>query len=138
MITVLVGVVIFILVLSLVIIVAREPGPSAGDVAVSYEAAWSRLDFKTLWVLSGEELRDRMSLDDYIVAKSAAYASTPSAQPPSTIEIVSLTIEDDYAVVHTSVALTVGSQATNEIELARRRGRWLVVAYRLISSGRTV
>ena len=79
-----------------------------------------------------------MSLDDYIVAKSAAYASTPLAQPLSTIEIVSLTIEDDYAVAHTSVALTIGAQATNEIELARRRGSWLVVAYRLISSGRTV
>lgn len=137
MLTALVGIIIFILILSLVIIVAREPGPSAGDVTVSYEAAWARLDFKTLWALSGEELRDRMSLDDYIVAKSAAYSSTPLSQAHSTIEIISLTIEDDYAVAHTSVVLEIGSQATNEIELARRRGRWLVVAYRLISSGRT-
>ena len=58
MISTIVAVVVFGLVISVVVAYALEPGPTPTDIAVAYEEAWDRLDFGTLWTLSGSELRD--------------------------------------------------------------------------------
>ena len=73
MISAIVAVVIFALVITLVVIFAREPGPTPTDIAISYELAWDRLDFDTLWSLSGPELRDGLDKREYIAAKARAY-----------------------------------------------------------------
>src|SRR5262249_16600022 len=61
----LVAVVIFALVVTLVVIFAREPGPTPPDIAIAYELAWDRLDFDTLWTLAGPELRDGLDKREY-------------------------------------------------------------------------
>ncbi len=137
MLTAIIGGIILLLIIALVIIVARDPGPSPTDVAVAYEAAWSRLDFNTLWTLSGYELRDGMNRVDYELAKKAAYTNTSVDTLAPVIAVESLEVENDYAVVKTSVVLSPNDRATNEINFAHRRGRWLVVGYRIISSART-
>ena len=47
-----------ILVGVLFIAIGKEDGPQPADVALAYEMAWDRLDFDTLFDLSGTELRD--------------------------------------------------------------------------------
>ena len=72
MISAIVAVTVFGLVFSLIVLFARDGGPAPADIAVSYELAWDRLDFDTLWTLSGDELRDGLDKRAYTTAKSAA------------------------------------------------------------------
>ena len=79
MISTIVAVVVFGLVISVVIAYALEPGPTPTDIAVAYENAWDRLDFGTLWTLSGSELRDGLDQRAYIAAKGLAYSGRAEA-----------------------------------------------------------
>ena len=57
----------------LVVAVAKAGTPSPADTAVAYEHAWDRLDFSTLWSLSGPNLRDGRTRDQFVRDKRAAY-----------------------------------------------------------------
>jgi hypothetical protein len=134
MITAIVAVGIVMLVIALVVAVARDPGPPPADVALAYEEAWDRLDFESLWALSGDELRDGLGRKQFVAAKSAAYARQSGlGQLASEITVEDLDAGESAAVAHTRVDLRDGSIARNVIELAKRAGRWAVVAYRLHS-----
>ena len=135
MLTAIIATIVVVLCLALVVAVARDPGPPPGDVALAYELAWDRLDFDTLWALSGKELRDDRSKSDFIEAKRAAYDRAPGlaglAQETSLEEVAG---GKDLAVARTRVELTDGSVVRNELRLARRDGKWQVVAYELRDS----
>lgn len=112
--------------------VAREPGPTPADVAIGYEAAWDRLDFATLYDLSGPELRDGRKRDAFVAAKRAAYDRTPGQQGRlgATITVESIVEGDEHASVLTRVTTPDGS-VRNDLALALRQRRWEVVAYSL-------
>src|SRR5204863_8227668 len=57
----------------LVVAVTRGASQGPADTAVAYEHAWDRLDFSTLWNLSGPNLRDGRTRDQFVRDKVAAY-----------------------------------------------------------------
>lgn len=132
MITGLVGFAVLAVVLLLVVAVAREPGPTPEDVAVSYELAWDRLDFDTLWTLSTRELRDGRPRAEFIAAKRSAYAE----QPKLTGLVTRVAIEEavtgaDVALVRTRLELREAPAVHDQLRLERRDGSWRVAAYDL-------
>jgi hypothetical protein len=129
----LVALVVLALIVGLVIAVARDPGPAADDVAVAYEDAWDRLDFEALWTLSGDELRDGMGRRDFVAAKQAAYQRQPElGNLAARVAVEHLDAGRHAAVVRTRVDERGGGIAHNELQLAHRGGRWVVVAYHLL------
>jgi hypothetical protein len=127
-----VGTIILVLMISVVVAIARDRGPGPGDVAVAYELAWDRLDFESLFTLSGNELRDGLDRRGFVVAKRSAYDQQSGlgglAERVGIDQVVSV---GDAAVAITTVALYDHSVVHNRVELARRNARWQVVAYRL-------
>ena len=123
---------VIVVALGLVVVLAREPGPSPAEVVEAYELAWDRLDFETLWSLSGPELRDGRSRPDFVADKRAAYARRPElgglARDVALEEVVT---GSDAAVVRTRLELRDDSVVRNELRLERRGGQWLVVGYEL-------
>jgi hypothetical protein len=131
-ITAIVGAAIVLLCFTVVIAVARDRGPQPSDVAIAYELAWDRLDFESLWTMSGAELRDGRDRRDFVVAKRAAYAQQPGLGGlAENVFVDDLAVVGDTAVVSTAVALRDGTTVHNQVGLARRSGRWQVVAYQL-------
>jgi hypothetical protein len=57
----------------LVVAAGKSGAPGPADTAVAYEHAWDRLDFATLWNLSGPTLRDGRTRDQFVRDKLAAY-----------------------------------------------------------------
>lgn len=138
MLTVVVATLLFALIVALVVAVGRDPGPAPADVAVAYEGAWDRLDFDALWTLSGAELRDGMDRRAYATAKRTAYAARPDLGGlTEAVEVESVESTRDLAVVRTRLVLRTGEDTRNEVELARRSERWVVVGYRLLGSSET-
>jgi hypothetical protein len=130
--TAIVGVAVLALVLALVVIVAIEPGPPAQEVAVAYEGAWDRLDFSSLWDLSGDELRDGLGRRAFVDAKRAAYAGHDAlGHLTGAVVVEHADVGTSAASVETRLTLRDGSAARNDIELAKRAGKWVVVGYRL-------
>ena len=133
MLTAVIAIAVFGLIVGLVIAVAHDPGPPADDVAVAYEDAWDRLDFEALWTLSGDELRDGMGRRDFVAAKRAAYQRQPELE-----NLVARVVVERFdagrhaAIVRTRVDVRNGGVAHNELQLAHRGGRWVVVAYHLL------
>jgi hypothetical protein len=126
------GGVILLLCVALVIAVIRDPGPRPDEVALAYELAWDRLDFDSLWTLSGTELHDGLDRGPFISAKRAAYASRPElGRLARDVAIDDAVSGADHAVVRTSVVLRDGEVVHNQIHLAKRAGKWLVVGYQL-------
>ena len=126
--------------IALVIAVARDKGPGPGDVAVSYEYAWDRLDFAVLWTLSGKELRDGLDRKQFVAAKRAAYEQQHALRglvDHVAIDDVSKSTRGDAALVATSVDLRDGTTVHNVVQLDRRNSRWQVVAYRLAPTSST-
>jgi hypothetical protein len=124
---------------ALVVAVARDRGPGPGDVAVSYERAWDRLDFDALWTLSAPELRDGLGRREFVAAKHAAYEQQHSLRGLArhvSIDDVGATSSGDAALVTTHVELRDGSSVRNVVRLTRRQSRWLVVAYHLAPASR--
>ena len=135
MITAIVAGIVLFLCLALVVAVARDPGPPPGEVAIAYELAWDRLDFETLWALSGTELRDDRPKHDFVASKRAAYDRAPGlAGLARNVTLEEVAAGADAAVARTRVELTDGAVARNELHFARRDGTWLVVAYELRES----
>ena len=120
------------LAIALVVIVALDPGPTPGDVAIAYEQAWDRLDFNTLWTLSGTELRDSRTRDDFLQGKGEAYAGRSAlAALARQVEVDDELVGSELAVVHTRLQLRDGASVRNQVELAFRDGAWKVIGYRL-------
>jgi hypothetical protein len=132
MVFVAVGVVVVALCVALVVLVVVDRGPSAAEVALAYEDAWDRLDFEALWALSGDELRDGLDRQPFIAAKRAAYERQPGLRGLAASVVVDAVSEGrDFAVVHTRMELRDGGHAVDALQLTKRAGRWLVVAYEL-------
>jgi hypothetical protein len=130
------GVVIVALCAALVVIVSLDPGPSPVDVAVAYEEAWDHLDFEGLWSMSGDELRDGLNRSEFVAVKHAAYERQAGLRGLADRVVVDAVSEGKgFAVVHTTVELREGGRAADALQLAKRGGRWLVVAYELESDG---
>ena len=124
------------LVLALVVAVGLEPGPSPGDVAVSYELAWDRLDFDALWAMSGEELRDGRSRPDFIDDKREAYAGQRElAGLARDVKLDEVLKGSELAVARTRVVLQDGTVVRNQVQLALREGTWKVIGYHLEPDG---
>ena len=134
MVTAVVGVVIAGLVLALVLAVARDSGPAPTDVAFGYELAWDHFDFASLWDMSGDELRDGLDRKEFVAAKSAAYDGRHAlGNLTRNIVIEDVDVRDTTAIVRTRADLHDGDVAHNEVHLAKRAARWVVVDYRLRS-----
>ena len=132
MVTAIVGIAVLALVIALVVIVAIETGPPAEDVAVAYEGAWDRLDFDALWDLSGDELRDGLGRKAFVDAKRAAYAGHDAlGHLAGAVVVERADVGTAVASVATRLTLRDGTTARNDIELAKRAGKWVVVDYRL-------
>lgn len=120
------------LIIGFLVAVALERGPSVGDLAVAYERAWDRLDFATLWAVSGPGLRDGLTRRRFLAAKRAAYAG--GDHPVGLVERTELddvAVAGEVAVAHTRLALRDGTEVCNEVRMERRMGRWQVTGYRL-------
>ena len=119
---------------ALIIAIAHDNGPAPGEVAVSYELAWDRLDFDVLWTLSAAELRDGLDRQGFVAAKRAAYEQQRALRglvEHVAIDDVSVTSGKEAAVVTTRVGLHDGNVIRNLVQLVRRSSRWQVVAYTL-------
>ena len=123
-------VVIAILVGVMLVAIAKEDGPEPADVAVAYEMAWDRLDFDTLFDLSGPELRDGAKRPAFIATKRAAYAGAERGRLAAQIAVENVAAATDTALVVTNVSTNDGA-VRNNVLMERRAGRWYVVAYSL-------
>ena len=138
MIAAVVAFVVIVLVLALVVAVGLEPGPDPGDVAVSYELAWDRLDFDALWTLSGAELRDGRSRTAFIADKHEAYAGQRRLAGLATrVELGEVMVGSELAAVRTRVVLRDGTTVRNQVQLALREGTWKVIGYHLEPDARS-
>jgi len=127
-----VGIVILALTIAVVVVIAKDRGPGPGEVAVAYELAWDRLDFESLYTLSGLELRDGLDRREFIAAKRSAYAQQHELGGlVERVGIDQVANSRDAAVAITEVELHDRAVVHNRIEMTRRNGRWQVVAYRL-------
>jgi hypothetical protein len=109
--------------------IAREPGPTAPDVAIAYERAWDSLDFSLLFDLSGEELRDGLRREDFITAKRAAYAGK-NERLDANVAVDTSVVGHQTALVVTRVEAAGGS-VRNNVMLEHTSNGWKVVAYSL-------
>jgi hypothetical protein len=112
------------------IAVGKEDGPAPADVALAYELAWDRLDFDTLYDLSGPELRDGAKRPGFIATKRTAYDGVRRGRLAARIEVENVVAAPDTALVVTNVSTGEGS-VRNNVLMERRAGRWYVVAYSL-------
>jgi hypothetical protein len=131
-ITAVVAVIVLALALAVVVMIAKDRGPGPGEVAVAYELAWDRLDFESLFTLSGTELRDGLDRRAFIAAKRSAYRQQHALG--GLVEqagVEDLASTRDAAVAITRVELNDHTVVRNRVEMIRRNGRWQVVAYRL-------
>jgi hypothetical protein len=118
---------------AVVFAVATERGPSAADVAISYELAWDRFDFEALWALSSVELRDGRNRKEFVAAKADAYRDQRRLQGVvERVEVEGVAVDGRRAAtVLTRLDVRDGPQLRNELRLVRRQGSWYVVAYAL-------
>jgi hypothetical protein len=127
-----VGVIVLGLALAVVVAIARDKGPDPADVAIAYELAWDRLDFESLFTLSGSELRDGLDRHAFVAAKRAAYEQQHALGGlVDRVGVDEVASNRNAAVVVTRVELSDHAVVHNRVELARRNARWQVVAYRL-------
>jgi hypothetical protein len=127
-----VGILVLVLVVAVVVMVAKDRGPGPGEVAVAYELAWDRLDFESIYTLSGIELRDGLDRRGFVAAKRTAYERQHSLG--GLVEragVDDMANTRDAAVAITRVELHDQSVVRNRVEMTRRNGRWQVVDYRL-------
>ena len=132
MITAVVGIIVVALAITVVVVIAKDRGPGPGEVAVAYELAWDRLDFESLYTLSGSELRDGLDRRDFIAAKRTAYATQHDlGRLVERVGVDQVANRRDAAVAITAVELHDQAVVHNRVEMTRRNGRWQVVAYRI-------
>ncbi|HEV7865719.1 MAG TPA: hypothetical protein VGR20_23695 [Acidimicrobiia bacterium] len=130
---------VFTLVMStwLVVAVGKVGAPGPADTAVAYEHAWDRLDFSTLWNLSGPNLRDGRTRDQFVRDKVAAYrgeAHAGLAGLARSVEPDQVDVNGPVARVLTRLQLHSGETVIDELLLERIGPAWHVTAYH-ISTG---
>lgn len=132
MILLVVGGLVLLMCLAVVLAAGMEPGVPPEEVAVAYETAWDRLDFDTLWSLSGDALHDGRDRGEFIAAKRRAYATRAELGGLlDRVTVDEVTTGSKASVVGTRVHLLDGSVVRNVVRLRRRRARWEVVGYSL-------
>ena len=124
-----------LIVMWMVIAVARAGAPGPADTAVAYEHAWDRLDFSTLWNLSGPGLRDGRTRDQFVRDKVTAYQgeSRSLAGLVRTVEPERVDVNGPVARVLTRLRLHSGETLVDELLLERAGPAWQVTAYHLSS-----
>lgn len=116
----------------LVVLVARYRGPGPAEVALAYEHAWDRLDFTTLWNLSGDRLRDGRPRAAFVADKHSAYrAESGLAGLVRSVRPEVVEVQGPVARVVTRLELTDGRSVTDEMLLERAGSRWRVISYQL-------
>ncbi len=122
----------------LVVAVGMAGGPGPADTAVAYEYAWDRLDFATLWNLSGPNLRDGRTRDQFIRDKAAAYEQEAHglAGLVQSVHPEKVDINGPVARVLARLELHSGESVVDEMLLERIGPAWHVTAYH-ISTPRT-
>lgn len=135
MISIIVALTVFALIVATIVLFARERGPAPADIAIAYELAWDRLDFATLWQLSGSELRDGLDKQAYVRAKSTAYAGrTDLGDLARDVSVDTEAVGIAHAVVRTRVVLRDGAIVHNDVALTKRQSAWFVTGYQLAPS----
>jgi hypothetical protein len=130
-----VAVVIFGLVITVIVLFARDPGPTPADIAIAYELAWDRLDFDTLWALSGPELRDGLDKREYVAAKARAYEDRHELRNLADhVDIDEANVGIGHAAVRTRVTLRDGAIVRNDVVLTKRSAAWVVTGYQLVAN----
>ena len=128
----------FTLVISgwLVVAVAKGGASGPADTAVAYEHAWDRLDFSTLWSLSGPNLRDGRTRDQFIRDKLAAYHGEGRGLSGlvRSVRPEQVDVNGPVARVLARLELHTGESVVDEMLLERIGPAWHVTAYH-ISSG---
>jgi hypothetical protein len=131
-ITAVVGIIVLALAVTVVVVIAKDHGPGPSEVAVAYELAWDHLDFESLYTLSGQELRDGLDRRGFIAAKRSAYAHQHDLGGlVERVGVDQVANGRELAVAITTVELHDRAVVHNRVDMARRNGRWQVVAYRL-------
>ena len=120
----------------LFVAVAKSGGPSPADTAIAYEHAWDRLDFATLWNLSGPNLRDGRTRDQFVRDKLAAYEHEAHglAGLVQSVHPEKVDINGPVARVLARLKLHSGESVVDEMLLERIGPAWHVTAYH-ISTG---
>lgn len=120
----------------LFVAVAKSGGPSPADTAVAYEHAWDRLDFATLWNLSGPNLRDGRTRDQFVRDKLAAYQHEAHglAGLVQSVHPEKVDVNGPVARVLARLELNSGESVVDEMLLERIGPAWHVTAYH-ISTG---
>ena len=133
-----VAVAVLLLVGAAVVVYARDPGPTPADIAIGYELAWDRLDFDTVWSLSGPSLRDGLDKKTFMAAKHAAYRERPElAHLAGAVHVESIDEVGDRAEVRTRLSLRDGSVVAHVVGLDRNAFGWSVSEYRLTDPAAT-
>lgn len=122
-----------LIVMWMVIAVAKAGAPGPADTAVAYEHAWDRLDFSTLWNLSGPGLRDGRTRDQFVRDKVTAYhgEARSLAGLVRTVEPERVDVNGPVARVLTRLRLHSGESLVDELLLERVGPAWQVTAYHL-------
>jgi hypothetical protein len=120
----------------LIVAVGKVGSPGPADTAVAYEYAWDRLDFATLWNLSGPNLRDGRTRDQFVRDKAAAYHEEGPglAGLVRSVEPAKVDINGPVARVLARLELHSGESVVDEMLLERIGPAWHVTAYH-ISTG---
>jgi hypothetical protein len=135
MVTAVVGILVLVVLFAVIVAIAKDPGPGPEDVAVAYEVAWDKLDFESLYTLSGRELRDGLDRHQFVAAKKAAYEEQHALGGlAERVGVDDSATAGQAAIVATRVELRDGGVVLNRVDLVRRNGRWEVVGYRLAPS----
>ncbi|HVW33411.1 MAG TPA: hypothetical protein VHL53_12795 [Acidimicrobiia bacterium] len=118
-----------------VVAVAKGGSPGPADTAVAYEHAWDRLDFTTLWNLSGAGLRDGRTRDQFVRDKVDAYRGEAHALAGlvRSVRPERVDINGPVARVLARLELHSGESVVDEILLERMGPAWHVTAYHLSS-----
>jgi hypothetical protein len=116
----------------MLVFLGLERGPQPADLAVSYELAWQRRDWSTLFDLSAAELRDGLARDEFVAAKRAGDEKVPARPEPRPVLVDAVTADTHDAVVVTRVDGS-GAPLRHAVTCARRNGRWQVVSHHLVA-----
>jgi len=119
----------------LVVALGKVGSPGPADTAVAYEHAWDRLDFSTLWNLSGPGLRDGRTRDQFVRDKLAAYRgeSRGLAGLVRSVEPERVDVNGPVARVLARLELHSGESVVDELLLERIGPAWHVTAYHISS-----
>jgi hypothetical protein len=120
----------------LIVAVGKAGSPGPADTAIAYEHAWDRLDFATLWNLSGPGLRDGRTRDQFVRDKVAVYEHEGQglAGLVRSVQPEKVDVNGPVARVLARLELHSGESVVDEMLLERIGPAWHVTAYH-ISTG---